>query len=177
MTHFKNQSSQQKFRWKISIKMLTDKRSDLFYLQIWNFKVIYHIPKQKHVKSEKYKTREEIGYLVGYKNHTIKTVKIWLPGFRKIIIKQNIEIVELKSDQKYDDEDSTENFYNENDEIFIWDFINSSNQTVTIKKKKKFILLIMNILKTADVKQLADSFCWKSKRNCYDTCKKFVILI
>ena len=87
MTHFKNQSSQQKLRWKILIKMLTDKRSDLFYLQIWKFKVIYHIFKQKHVKFEKYKTCRKIDYLVEYENHTIKTVKIWLSDFKKIIIK------------------------------------------------------------------------------------------
>ena len=99
--------------------MLTDKRFDLSYLQIWNFKVIYHIFKQKCVKSEKYKTHKKIDYLVEYEDHIIKIIKIWLSDFRKIIIKQNVEIVELKSDQKYDDEDSTENFYNENDEISI----------------------------------------------------------
>ena len=110
MIHFKNQSSQQRLRWKISIKMLTDKKSDLSYLQIWNFKVIYHIFKQKHVKSEKYRTCREIDYLVEYEDH---------------IIKQNVEIDE--NSQKYDDKDSTENFYDENDEISIWDFINSSN--------------------------------------------------
>ena len=135
--------------------MLTDKKSDLSYLQIWSFKIIYHILKQKHVKSEKYRTCRKIDYLVEYEDHIIKIVKIWLSDFRKIIIKWDVEIDE--NSQKYDDEDSTENFYDENDETFIWDFINSSNQTVIIEKKKKSILLVMNILKTADVKQLADS--------------------
>ena len=41
-------------------------------------------------------------------------VKIWLPGSRKIVIEQNVEIYE--NSQKYNDENSTENFYNENDE-------------------------------------------------------------
>ena len=144
--------------------MLTDKRFDLSYLQIWSFKIIYHIFKQKHVKSEKYRTHRKIDYLVEYEDHTIKTIKIWLSDFRKIIIKQDVEIVKLKSDQKYNDEDSTENFYDENDEISIWDFINSSNQIVIIKKKKRFILLIMNILKIVDVKQLADSFLLKKQK-------------
>ena len=139
--------------------MLTGKRPDLSYLQIWDFKVTYHIPKQKRVKSEKYKARGKIGYLVEYEDHTIKTVKIWLSDFRKIIIKHDVEIDE--NSQKYDDEDSTESFYDENDEIFIWDFINSSNQIITVEKKKKSILLIMNISKTADVKQLADSLLLK----------------
>ena len=98
VAHLKNWSSQWRFRWKTLIKMLTDKRSDLSYLQIWNFKVIYYILKQKHVKSEKYKTHEKIDYLVEYENHIIKTVKIWLSDFKKIIIEQNIEIIELKSD-------------------------------------------------------------------------------
>ena len=144
--------------------MLTDKRSDLSYLQIWSFKVIYHILKQKHVKFQKYKTCEKIDYLVEYENHIIKAVKIWLSDFRKIIIKQDIKIIKLKSDQKYDDEDSTKNFYNENDKIFIWDFINSSNQVIIIEKKKRSTLLIMNILKTADVKQLADNFSLKKQK-------------
>ena len=56
--------------------MLTDKKFDLSYLQISNFKVIYHILKQKHVKSEKYRACKEIDYLIEYENHTIKTVKI-----------------------------------------------------------------------------------------------------
>ena len=117
------------------IEILTDKKSDLFYLQIWNFKIIYHIFKQKHVKFEKYKACKEIDYLVEYENHTIKTVKIWLSDFRKIVIEWDVEINE--NNQKYD-EDSTENFYNKNNEIFIWDFINSSNQIIIIEKKNLF---------------------------------------
>ncbi len=97
--------------------MLTGKRSDLSYLQIWGFKVIYHILKQKRVKSEKYRAREEIDYLVEYEDHIIKAVKIWLPGSRKIIIKRDVEIDE--NSQKYDDEDSTENSYDENNETSI----------------------------------------------------------
>ena len=123
--------------------MLTDKKSDLSYLQIWDFKVIYHILKQKHVKFQKYKTCEKISYLVEYEDHIIKAVKIWLPDFRKIIIEWDIEIHE--NNQKYDDKNSTKNFYDENDEISIWDFINSSNQTIIIKKKKKSILFVINI--------------------------------
>ena len=123
--------------------MLIDKRSDLFYLQIWNFKVIYHILKQKYVKSEKYRAHKKIDYLVEYEDHIIKTVKIWLSDFRKIIIKCDVKIDE--NNQKYDDKNSTESFYDENDEISIWDFINSSNQTIIIKKKKKSILFVINI--------------------------------
>ena len=76
----------------------------------------------------------------------------------KILIKI---LIDKKSDQKYDDKDSTENFYDENDRIFIWDFINSSNQTIIVKKKKRSTLSVTNISKTADVKQLADSFSLK----------------
>ena len=87
MTCFKNQSSQWKLRWKILIEMLTNQKFDLSYLQIWNFKIIYHILKQKHVKSEKYKIYKKINYLVKYENHIIKIIKIWLSDFKKIVIK------------------------------------------------------------------------------------------
>ena len=40
-----------------------------------------------------------------------------MSDFKKIVIEWDVEINE--NNQKYDDEDSTENFYNKNNEIFI----------------------------------------------------------
>ena len=122
VTRLKNHSLLKKLDGIIPFEKRDDKRFDLSFLRIWGFIVYYHISKEKRVKSEKFVSKDKKRYLVKYdiKSESTKTVKIWVFGSRKVIIKQDVDIVEISN--KYNSEDPTINYNNENDP-FIWNFI------------------------------------------------------
>jgi hypothetical protein len=87
------------------------KKPDISHLRIFGSVVYYHIPKQNRVQSEKFKPHGKRGIFVGFDPISTKTVKIWIPGTRQVIVERDAEII--KSNDKYNGEDPTDETYEE----------------------------------------------------------------
>ncbi len=123
--YFKNQILLQRLENIIFLEKCFDKKLNLKHLWIWSSVIYYHIFKKKHIKSEKFIIRDKLEYLVDFdlNSYSTKIVKIWKSDFRQVFKEWDVDIVKISN--KFDDKDSSEDSYNEEDSSAIWNFHDS----------------------------------------------------
>jgi hypothetical protein len=109
--YLRNRSPIERLGFKTPVERATKKKPEVSHLRIFGSVVYYHIPKQNRVQSEKFKPHGKKEIFVGFDPIPTKTVKIWIPGTRQVIVERDVDIIE--SNDKYNGEDPTDETYEE----------------------------------------------------------------